>query len=233
MIISVILIYTNYDKILWAKIAPIFPFVPNNITQLEEIKPVKQQLEKLKVKNRGGLKISIPTTPPTEKPPSPTTTIYILPSPTPSPTYTKAPEISGIVKWFNTENNSPVFLEQLRGKTVLLEFWTYTCIPCIPTIDFLKQLQQKYQDQGLVIISIHTPGYAEARLEKNVKAAIDRYHISYPVAMDNDWKTFDAYKNNYWPTEFLIDKEGYIRFRHEGGGENEKVEKAVVELLRE
>jgi cytochrome c biogenesis protein CcdA/thiol-disulfide isomerase/thioredoxin len=228
VIISVVLIYTHYDKILWAKIAPSLPFVQNNITQLEEIKSVKKELEILKQKQGTKLKIIIPTSIPT-----PNTTIYILPSSTPSPIYPKAPEISGIIKWFNTENNSPVFLEQLRGKTVLLEFWTYTCVPCIPTIDFFKQLQQKYQDKGLVIVSIHTPGYVEARLEKNVKAAIDRYAITYPVAMDNDWKTFDAYKNNYWPTEFLIDKNGYIRFHHEGGGENEKIEQAVVNLLEE
>lgn len=217
MIISSILIYTHYDKVLWAKIAPFLPFTPKNITQLEEMKSVRQQLHKLK--------ISIPTTPPHP------TTIYISPSPTITPLFPKAPEITGIVKWFNTENNSPVLLSQLKGRVVLLDFWTYTCVPCIPMIEFLKQLQQKYPN--LIIIGIHTPGYAEAKLEENVKAAIDRYQIPYPVAMDNDWRTFDAYKNNYWPTEFLIDTNGNIRYRHEGGGEYQKTEQAVIELLKE
>jgi len=217
MIVGATLIYTHYDKVLWAKITPHLPFVPKNLTQLEEIKPVKEQLAKLK--------ISIPTLPPTP------TTIYI--SPTSPALYPKAPEITGIVKWFNTENNSPILLKNLRGKVVLLDFWTYTCASCIPNISHLKNLQQKYQDQGLVVVSIHTPGYAEAKLEENVKAAIERYQVTYPVAMDNDWKTFDAYKNNYWPTEYLIDINGYIRYSHEGGGEYEKTEQKVVELLKE
>jgi cytochrome c biogenesis protein CcdA/thiol-disulfide isomerase/thioredoxin len=219
MIISSILIYSHYDKIIWLKISPFLPFVPKNINQLEEIEPVQKQLNQLKQKTKTSL-------------PTPTTIIYISPSPTPPiSVFPKAPEITGIVKWFNTENNSPIFLKNLRGKVVLLDFWTYTCVPCIPNIDYLKDLAQKYQNQGLIVISIHTPGYAEAKLETNVKAAIDRYQVSYPVAMDNDWKTFDAYKNNYWPTEFLIDRNGNIRFRHEGGGEHEKVEEAVIELL--
>ncbi len=214
MITSAILIYSNYDKVLWAKIAPLLPFIPKNITQLEEIKPVEKELDRLKQA-------------------TPTTIIYISPSPILTPVFPKAPEITGIIKWFNTENNSPILLEQLQGKVVLLDFWTYTCVPCIPNIAYLKNLQQKYQDQGLIVVSVHTPGYAEAKLEENVKAAIERHAVPYPVAMDNDWQTFDAYKNKYWPTEYLIDPDGNIRYSHEGGGENEKTEEAVKKLLRE
>lgn len=216
MIISVILIYTHYDKVFWTKFSPLLPFIPKNITQLEEMEPVHQQLEILK-KRAITPTLSLPT---------PT----ISPLPTTIPAFPQAPEINGIVKWFNTENGSPILLEQLKGRVILLDFWTYTCLSCIPTIEFLKQLAQKYPD--LIIIGIHTPGYAEAKLAENVKAAIDRYQIPYPIAMDNDWRTFDAYKNNYWPTEYLIDKDGFIRFRHEGGGEYEKIEAAVKELLK-
>ncbi len=125
-----------------------------------------------------------------------------------APAPVPAPEFTGIQTWLNSE---PRTLASLRGKVVLVDFWTYTCINCINTLPYVKQWHQKYKDQGLVVVGVHTPEFPFERTTKNVADAIKRFGIEYPVAQDNDYKTWDAYRNQYWPAFYLIDKGGQHR----------------------
>jgi thiol-disulfide isomerase/thioredoxin len=139
-----------------------------------------------------------------------------------------APEFSGIEKWHNSE---PLSLSQLRGKVVLVDFWTYTCINCINTLPYVKAWHQKYKDQGLVVVGVHTPEYPFERNVDNVKTAIRRFNITYPVAQDNRYTTWNAYNNRYWPAFYLIDKTGQIVYSHFGEGKYEETEAKIKALL--
>ncbi len=139
-----------------------------------------------------------------------------------------APELVGIVKWINSE---PLTLAQLRGKIVLLDFWTYSCINCIRTFPYLINWNEKYKDRGLVIIGVHTPEFEFEKDPKNVKKAVERFHILYPVALDNQYKTWQAYNNLYWPAHYLIDQEGIVRQVHFGEGGYLETENAIRNLL--
>ena len=120
---------------------------------------------------------------------------------------TVAPEITGIAEWLNSQ---PLTLAQLRGKVVLLDFWTYTCINCIRTLPHITQWYNTYKDKGLEIIGIHTPEFAFEKSKPHVEDAIKRFNITYPVALDNEYKTWQAYSNRYWPSHYLIDQHGII-----------------------
>jgi thiol-disulfide isomerase/thioredoxin len=139
-----------------------------------------------------------------------------------------APEFVGIDKWLNSE---PLSLGRLRGKVVLVDFWTYTCINCINTIPYVKTWNQKYKDQGLVVIGVHTPEYPFERDTDNVKTALKRFNITYPVAQDNRYSTWTAYNNKYWPAFYLIDKKGQIVYSHFGEGKYDETEAAIKALL--
>ncbi|KLU26860.1 thioredoxin [Caballeronia mineralivorans PML1(12)] len=139
-----------------------------------------------------------------------------------------APEFTGIDKWLNSE---PLTLQQLRGKVVLVDFWTYSCINCVHTLPYVKTWNQKYKDQGLVVVGVHTPEYPFERDTGNVKTAIKRFDITYPVAQDNRYATWTAYDNQYWPAFYLIDKQGKVVYTHFGEGEYEQTEAAIKQLL--
>jgi thiol-disulfide isomerase/thioredoxin len=141
-----------------------------------------------------------------------------------------APELNNSV-WLNVDK--PLHLADLRGKVVALEMWTFDCINCRHVVPSLKGWYQKYSDQGLVIIGNHFPEFSyEANLD-NLKQALVHLDIPYPIAQDNDGKTWDAYNNNYWPTLYLIDKHGHIRYVHIGEGAYEESEAAIQTLLAE
>ncbi|MBI2233086.1 MAG: thioredoxin family protein [Candidatus Aenigmarchaeota archaeon] len=146
------------------------------------------------------------------------------------PNLGKAPEIAGIKTWINSE---PLTIENLKGKVVLADFWTYSCINCIRTLPYLKDWHGKYKDKGLVIIGIHTPEFEFEKDYNNVRNAVEKYELKYAVAMDNDYATWRAYKNSYWPRKYIIDKEGNIRYDHIGEGAYEETEKVIQELLQE
>ena len=139
-----------------------------------------------------------------------------------------APEFTGIDKWLNSE---PLTLQQLRGKVVLVDFWTYSCINCVNTLPYVKTWNQKYKDQGLVVIGVHTPEYPFERDTGNVKTALKRFGITYPVAQDNRYATWRAYDNQYWPAFYLIDKHGQVVYTHFGEGEYALTEAAIKQLL--
>ncbi|MBX5161217.1 MULTISPECIES: cytochrome c biogenesis protein DipZ [unclassified Rhizobium] len=141
-----------------------------------------------------------------------------------------APSFGGAVEWLNSE---PLTTEQLRGKVVLVDFWTYSCINCIRTIPYVRAWAEKYVDQGLVVIGVHAPEFAFEKKIDNVKKAVADFKIGYPVAIDNDYKIWRAFENSYWPAAYLIDAKGQIRYHHFGEGNYGTTEKAIQDLLRE
>jgi cytochrome c biogenesis protein CcdA/thiol-disulfide isomerase/thioredoxin len=140
----------------------------------------------------------------------------------------KAPEPVGIVNWINSP---PLSLMQLRGKVVLIDFWTYSCINCLRTLPYIKQWYADYKDDGLVIIGVHTPEFEFEKEPKNVAKAVMNLGIDYPVAQDNNFKTWLAYNNQYWPAHYLIDQKGNLRMVHFGEGGYVATENAIRELL--
>ena len=116
----------------------------------------------------------------------------------------KAPEFTGIDSWLNTPGDQPLTLRQLRGKVVLVDFWTYSCINCIRTLPHLRAWYAAYHRAGLEIVGVHTPEFAFEHVRGNVKQATHDLHVTWPVALDNGYKTWDAYSNQYWPAEYLV-----------------------------
>jgi cytochrome c biogenesis protein CcdA/thiol-disulfide isomerase/thioredoxin len=144
-----------------------------------------------------------------------------------------APEIRGIQRWFNTGGGRPLALASLRGRVVLLDFWTYSCINCLRTLPALKAWDRAYRDAGLTIIGLHAPEFPFERDAGNVERAIERNALAYPVAQDNDFATWNAYGNRFWPAKYLIDHRGRVRYTHFGEGEYETTERAIRSLLAE
>ena len=139
-----------------------------------------------------------------------------------------APEFKGIGQWLNSP---PLTLNQLRGKVVLVEFWTYSCINCIRVLPHTKAWYAKYKDQGLVVVGVHTPEYSYEKKLSNLQAAVKRFGITYPVAQDNDYRTWNVYGNRYWPALYLIDQDGRIVYQHFGEGEYATTEAKIQQLL--
>ncbi|MEK7581286.1 MAG: cytochrome c biogenesis protein DipZ [Patescibacteria group bacterium] len=142
----------------------------------------------------------------------------------------KAPEIIPGGAWFNSE---PLTLEQLKGKVVVIDFWTYSCINCQRTLPYLRDWNEKYKDKGLVIIGVHAPEFEFEKSEKNVARAIKDFKLTYPIVQDNDFSTWRAYNNRFWPAKYFIDKEGYVRYTHFGEGAYDESERVIQELLKE
>lgn len=142
--------------------------------------------------------------------------------------YGPAPEFTGITDWLGSE---PLTMTTLRGKVVLIDFWTYSCINCIRTLPYVTKWYDKYKDKGLVIIGVHTPEFAFEKRAENVERAMRQHDINYPVAQDNDFGTWLAYDNKYWPAKYLVDKDGRIVYKHFGEGEYETTENLIRQLL--
>jgi cytochrome c biogenesis protein CcdA/thiol-disulfide isomerase/thioredoxin len=149
-------------------------------------------------------------------------------SPGSLPDYGVAPTLHPDGAWINSK---PLTLGKLRGKVVLIDFWTYSCINCLRTLPHLKAWYATYHPKGLVIIGVHTPEFAFEHVTSNVKAAVRRLGIRYPVVQDNSFKTWDNYANQYWPAEYLIDKQGHVRHTHFGEGEYGQTESLIRRLL--
>ncbi|MDP3769485.1 MAG: redoxin family protein [Candidatus Sungbacteria bacterium] len=147
--------------------------------------------------------------------------------------YELAKEITTPDGFLNTEGK-PITVSELAGKKVILvDFWTYSCINCQRTTPYLNAWYEKYKDKGFVIIGVHTPEFEFEKDYNNVKAAIEKLGIRFPVVLDNDYSTWTAYKNRYWPHKYLIDIDGYIVYDHIGEGAYTDTEKKIQELLRE
>jgi cytochrome c biogenesis protein CcdA/thiol-disulfide isomerase/thioredoxin len=141
-----------------------------------------------------------------------------------------APELAGLTNWINSK---PLTLQKLRGKVVLVDFWTYSCINCLRTLPHVKAWYQTYRKDGLVVLGVHTPEFAFEHVPSNVRGAVHRLGITYPVALDNDYSTWNAFHNQYWPAKYLIDRRGHIRFVHFGEGEYDTTEARIRTLLGE
>jgi cytochrome c biogenesis protein CcdA/thiol-disulfide isomerase/thioredoxin len=144
--------------------------------------------------------------------------------------YGPAPEFQDVTAWINSK---PLSLASLRGKVVLLDFWTYSCVNCLRTLPYLRSWDGTYRDDGLVIVGVHTPEFAFERDRGNVEDAIERLGIRYPVAIDNDYGTWNVWANRYWPAEYLIDRRGRVRFAHFGEGAYAEKEDVIRRLLAE
>jgi thiol-disulfide isomerase/thioredoxin len=145
----------------------------------------------------------------------------------------KAPEFTGIQEWINTRGGRPLTLKSLRGKVVLVDFWTYSCVNCLRTLPHVKAWDRAYRQDGLVIVGVHTPEFAFEHVPSNVEAAVRKLGVRYPVAIDNKFGTWNAYGNQYWPAKYLIDRTGHVRYTHFGEGEYDKTEEQIRRYLGE
>ncbi len=212
MILTALAIYFNLDRKFQTFIITTFPNYGAGLTQFEDIPFIRNQLRNLdgkEIKKEDMGKPMFDLTRPKGK---------------------KAPELIPGGVWFNSD---PLTLAQLKGKVVLIDFWTYSCINCQRTLPYLRSWWEKYNNKGLVIIGVHSPEFAFEREEKNVKAAISDFGLKYPIVQDNNFDTWMAYDNHYWPAKYLIDKDGYIRYSHFGEGKYDDTEKVIQELLAE
>jgi thiol-disulfide isomerase/thioredoxin len=144
--------------------------------------------------------------------------------------YGAAPDFTGISNWFNSR---PLSLRELRGKVVLVDFWTYSCINCLRTLPHLKAWWTTYERDGLEIVGVHTPEFAFEGEPSNVREAVKQLGVSWPVALDPNYRTWNAYRNQYWPAEYLIDKQGHVRNAHFGEGDYGHTKRLIRELLGE
>lgn len=210
MILTAIGIFFNIDRKFQTFILDKFPQYGVGLTKFEDNQSVRKQLENIGGKSNDE-DMGKPTFDMNQKGPV-------------------APEIIPGGEWFNT---SPLTLEELRGKVVIVDFWTYSCINCQRTLPYLKDWYEKYKDRGLVIIGVHAPEFEFEKNKNNVKNAIEDFGIEYPVVQDNQFATWRAYENHYWPAKYIIDKNGQIRYTHFGEGAYDETEKIIQELLSE
>lgn len=143
--------------------------------------------------------------------------------------YPKAPDLAGITDYINT---TPEQLKtKMKDRVVLYDFWTYSCINCIRTLPYIKAWNDKYADKGLLIVGVHSPEFEFEKDPNNVKMAAAKYGLTYPIVLDSDHKTWDAFSNRYWPAEYITDDLGHIRHTHFGEGEYDQTEQVIQKLL--
>ena len=139
-----------------------------------------------------------------------------------------APDFVGISNWFNS---APLDIASLRGKVVLVNFWTYGCVNCVNALPHVTALYDKYKARGFVVVGVHTPEFPFERSAGNVQSALKRHGITYPVAQDNESRTWNAYRNQYWPAQYIVDQNGRVVFQHAGEGQYEEIDRTVARLL--
>jgi thiol-disulfide isomerase/thioredoxin len=147
------------------------------------------------------------------------------------PVYAVAPDFAGISHWLNTPSDKPLTLAGLRGKVVLVDFWTYSCINCLRTLPHLQAWYAAYHGDGLEIVGVHTPEFAFEHVLSNVESAVKRFGVTWPVALDNDYDTWTAWSNQYWPADYLVDQQGKVRAYSFGESDYSKTEADIRQLL--
>lgn len=172
----------------------------------------------------GSRKINLATSSPNPNSPPAANTMKVAASSTAS----TLPEFQGISHWLNSE---PLSLADLKGSVVLVQFWTFACINCQRTLPYITRWHQQYASQGLKVIGIHTPEFAFERDINKIKRALQQHQITYPVPLDNEFKTWNAYDNQYWPHLFLADRQGLLRYDQIGEGAYDKTEQTIRQLL--
>jgi cytochrome c biogenesis protein CcdA/thiol-disulfide isomerase/thioredoxin len=228
MVVVAVAMFADYDTRFQTAIANDLPaLVVNPSKELEESGGVREQLAELRgAEGHEGVGALAAAAAHGESPAA-------GPGGERLPVLGRAPEFTGNQEWFNTAGEESLALRELRGRVVLVDFWTYTCINCIRTFPYLKAWDERYRDRGLTIVGVHTPEFPFEREAGNVEDAIEQNEIRYPVAQDNDYATWNAYANQYWPAKYLIDANGHVRYVHFGEGEYEQTEAAIRALLAE
>ena len=225
MIATAVVIAFDYDVRFQTTLADNFPdFIVNPTSSIERSNAVERRLADI----RGKSKFDVATA---ERQPS----AAALPGVTRRsdlPVLGDAPDFTGNDRWFNT-NGRALHLPDLRGRVVLVDFWTYTCINCIRTLPQLRAWNERYRARGLTIVGVHTPEFGFEHDAGNVADAIAQNQLTYPVAQDNEYATWNAYGNQFWPASYLIDARGKVRYTHFGEGDEAKTEAAIRSLLRE
>lgn len=207
MLLTALAIYNSWDRQFQTYILDTFPGYGAGLTKLEDNQIVRNQLQTLK---EGGPMFKSSTS-----------------------DFGNAPEFVTGGKWFNPPAGGPPTMKTLRGKVVLVDFWTYTCINCIRTLPYITTWNEKYKDKGLVIVGVHTPEFEFEKNPDNVAKALKDFGITYPVMQDNDYATWQAYANHYWPAKYMVDKDGKIRYTHFGEGDYDETEAMIQKLLSE
>ena len=228
MVLTAVLMLTSVDIRFQTALADHFPsFLVNPTGGLERSNAVESRLADL----RGKAKFDAAAAPAKKKPPILASDAALPGVTTPDlPVLGKAPEFAKTGRWFNT---TPLTLSALRGRVVLIDFWTYTCINCLRTLPYLKAWDAKYRADGLTIVGVHTPEFDFEKQASNVAASIAQKGVRYPVVQDNDYGTWNAWGNNAWPAHYLIDANGQVRYTHLGEGEYKETEAAIRTLLAE
>ncbi len=142
----------------------------------------------------------------------------------------QAPELKGLGRWFNSD---PLTIASLKGKVILVHFWTFECINCIHTLPAIQGYWEKYREKPFVILGVHTPEFTFEKSADHLRDAIKKDGLTYPVVQDNDFATWNAFGNQYWPAAYIIDAQGNIRYQHFGEGEYDTMDKVIRDLLRE
>lgn len=140
------------------------------------------------------------------------------------------PELSGVVQWLNS---APLTRDQLKGHVVLVDFWTYSCINCLRTLPYIRAWAERYKGDGFIVLGVHTPEFAFEKDPDNVRQAIKGLRITYPVPLDNDYSIWKAFNNQFWPSDYLVDSTGRVRYHHFGEGKYDETERHIQELLKE
>ena len=215
----------NYDVKFQNKIAGSLPsFLVNPTEGLEDTAAAKTALEDVRGESAHGVGAVAASAP------QPATNAA---GHSDLPVLGTAPEFVDNQQWFNTPGGRPLTLRTLRGRVVLVDFWTYSCINCLRTLPYLTAWDKAYRKDGLTIVGVHSPEFPFEKEAGNVEEAIERNGIHYPVAQDNDLATWNAYGNQYWPAEYFIDAQGRVRYAHFGEGEYGKKEQIIRQLLAE
>ncbi len=212
MVVTAIGIFFNVDRKFQSFVLNTFPQYGVGLTKFEDNTSVKKELEKINQKPIDKTKFG-----------KPSSDITLPKGPI-------APELIPGGSWFNSK---PLTLAELKGKVVIIDFWTYSCINCQRTMPYLKKWWETYKDKGLVIIGVHSPEFEFEKSEKNLAQAIKDFKLPYPIVQDNNFDTWRAYNNRFWPAKYIIDKEGYIRYTHFGEGAYDETEKVIQNLLKE
>jgi len=211
MILTALAIYFNFDRKFQTFVLDTFPKYGTGLTKIEEN---QQVLDNINIIGGGGNRLNNLDT--LQK------------------SQVNAPEIIEGGEWFNLpQGTESLSIKELKGKVVLVDFWTYTCINCIRTLPYIQSWHEKYEKDGLVIIGVHTPEFEFEKSPDNLRKAISDFKLTYPIIQDNNYSTWKAYDNHYWPAKYLVDKDGYIRYTHFGEGEYDETEKIIQDLLKE
>jgi cytochrome c biogenesis protein CcdA/thiol-disulfide isomerase/thioredoxin len=238
MILVGVAIGFGWDRQFQAAVLRAFPNYGAGLTAIEKVKPVQAVL---KTRQKSGTAMTAAA--------EGATGVFAAPEIAPEngvlSDYGTAPPFVTTGNWFNTEGLSPasgqmaggvsmpLTLESLRGKVVVVDFWTYSCVNCVRTLPYLKAWYDTYRDKGLVIVGVHTPEFEFEKNTANVARAIKDLGVSWPVVQDNDYKQWNAYANQYWPAHYFIDAKGRVRYFHFGEGEYDVSEKVIQALLKE